>query len=195
MACACLQDLASELKLQNKLVRQRLGQLERDSLVSSVERKETSGNREIMQQYWRVDHKQALDAIKLRLHRMKKALEAAPVERVTHYVCEICEDDDGRNPTWDEHEVQELETPFVCPYCAGDLEEQTVDQDDAGGSVNISQRVQSQLKPLREDIRKTESLSLPAPRAEVPQKRGPMKDGDAGHLSGGILVTCTDIWF
>ena len=75
MACACLQDLASELKLQNKLVRQRLGQLERDSLVSSVERKETSGNREIMQQYWRVDHKQALDAIKLRLHRMKKALE------------------------------------------------------------------------------------------------------------------------
>ena len=169
-------------------MRRVLGQLERDSLVSSVERKETHGHREVMQQYFRVDHKQALDAVKLRLKRMKKALEAAPVERVTQYVCSICEDDDGRHPTWDEHDVQELETPFVCPHCGGDLEEEVVSQDDSGVSVNIGQRVHSQLMPLNESIRKTENFTLPAPRAQVPQKRGQLNAGEQQQagVHGGL---------
>ena len=85
------QDLATEMKLQHRMVRKVLSQLEHDNLLQSVERKETHGNREVLQQYWRVNHKMALDAIKLRLKRMENAMQEAPVERRTQYECRQCE--------------------------------------------------------------------------------------------------------
>jgi len=96
------QDLATELKLQHTFVRRCLAQLEKDCLVRSREVKETHGNREQNHQYWWVDHKQALDAIKLRMRRMRKKLEQEPAERKTEYVCETCVDDEDRHPSWDE---------------------------------------------------------------------------------------------
>jgi len=71
-------------------------QLETDNLVASVLRKETHGQREVQVQYWRVDHKIALDVIKLRLRRMEIVLAEAPVERVTKYTCNVCVDDEVR---------------------------------------------------------------------------------------------------
>jgi transcription initiation factor IIE alpha subunit len=126
------QDLAQQLNLQNKLVRRQLVQLENDNLVRSVERKEMHGNREVNVQYWHVDYKLAVDAVKLRLRRMKKALEEAPVQRTMQYVCNRCIDDDERHPTWDEFSVQELGTqlPFECPFCKEELDEEECNLDD-----------------------------------------------------------------
>eukprot|EP00960_Hanusia_phi_P023595 696012-Hanusia_phi.AAC.1 len=63
----------------------------------------------MMQQYWRIDYKLLIDAIKLRIHKMKKALHVMPVEAITRYVCNNCVDDDGNHPCWDEHDVQQLQ--------------------------------------------------------------------------------------
>jgi transcription initiation factor IIE alpha subunit len=134
------QDLAQQLNLQNKLVRRQLVQLENDNLVRSVERKEMHGNREVNVQYWHVDYKLAVDAVKLRLRRMKKALEEAPVQRTMQYVCNRCIDDDERHPTWDEFSVQELGTqlPFECPFCKEELDEEECNLDDQVLSLLLS---------------------------------------------------------
>jgi transcription initiation factor IIE alpha subunit len=85
------EEIAQQLQLPHKLVRRMLAHLSTDNLVRSMERKETHGNREVSQQYWRVDHKVALDSIKLRLRRMQNAMKAAPVELQTSYECKKCE--------------------------------------------------------------------------------------------------------
>ena len=86
-----IEDLAAQLQLQHKRVRRVLALLSTDNLIRSVERKETRGSREVSEQYWRVDHKVALDSIKLRLRRMENAMKAEPVELETSYECKICE--------------------------------------------------------------------------------------------------------
>jgi transcription initiation factor IIE alpha subunit len=179
------QDLATELKLQHTFVRRCLAQLEKDCLVRSREVKETHGNREQNHQYWWVDHKQALDAIKLRMRRMRKKLEQEPAERKTEYVCETCVDDEDRHPSWDEFEVQELPVPFECPHCQQDLEEKVQSMDDGGGSNDISKRLEKQLRPINDEISKTEEMTLPAPRANTAASRGAAKVGEPGHVPGG----------
>ena len=179
------QELATDLKLQSNLVRGRLAQLEKDCLVKSREVKETHGNREQNVQYWWVDHKLALDAIKLRLKRMRKKLEQEPAERKTEYVCESCEDDEGRHPAWDEFEVQELPVPFQCPHCGLDLEEKVQSMDDAGGSSTISKRLEKQLRPIKDELDKMEEMTLPAPRAATAASRLAAKAGEQGNVPGG----------
>jgi len=113
----------------------------------SFERTEPkAGGREVHQQYWRIDFKQFLDTVTLRIHRMKAALHQGQVERVTTYICMTCEDRDGNHPTWDELEAQKLmdldTMEFSCPQCANPLDEHVNDEASAG---DIMQRLQSQL--------------------------------------------------
>eukprot|EP00286_Rhodomonas_abbreviata_P008456 CAMPEP_0181324912 /NCGR_PEP_ID=MMETSP1101-20121128/20629_1 /TAXON_ID=46948 /ORGANISM="Rhodomonas abbreviata, Strain Caron Lab Isolate" /LENGTH=231 /DNA_ID=CAMNT_0023433153 /DNA_START=158 /DNA_END=850 /DNA_ORIENTATION=+ len=184
------EDLATELSLQHKVVRGVLGRLERECLVKSFERKETKGVKEIQQQYWRIDYKLFLDAVKLRIHKMKSGLHSAAVENVTLYVCETCEDEEGRHPSWDEYEVQEVLNNelqiFECPYCENELQAQSGNKSDEG-PADIHPRLQKQLKRLIEALNRTEEITLPAPRPEsmmLPPKTGPVKGGGDGANGG-----------
>ncbi|EKX48174.1 hypothetical protein GUITHDRAFT_106249 [Guillardia theta CCMP2712] len=144
------EDVAAEAKLQHKSVRRVLSKLEKNYLVKSFTRKETRGGKEMMQQYWRIDYKMLIDAIKLRIHRMKKALHVMPVEAITKYMCNNCTDDDGNHPCWDEHDVQQLQFGIEC----FEVEK----SNDHGGQADIHQRMQKQLSRLIDALKKSEEV-------------------------------------
>ncbi len=73
--------------------------------------------KEIQQQYWRIDYKLFIDAVKLRIHKMQHSLHKAKAERVTLYVCESCVDAEGRNPSYATLIPLPRRTPGVCFSC------------------------------------------------------------------------------
>jgi transcription initiation factor IIE alpha subunit len=182
------EDLSSELKLQNKIVRRALCQLERDNLVKSFQRKEMRGRSEIQQQYWRVDYKLMLDSTKLRIHAMKDGLQKAPPEKMTRHVCPTCTDEDGNHPFWDEFDVQALLDQdlmmFVCEHCQTELEEKSEVLESDKNHGNIHQRLQAQLQRLIEALKRTEMILLPAPLPEATAKIGLNRGGDGGGAAG-----------
>ena len=89
------EELAREMQLPIKLVQRVRKKLEDANLVHCEARQETRGNGRVQVQYYCVDHKRALDAIRLRLKRMENDMSDAPAQRQTQFVCPKCEGEDG----------------------------------------------------------------------------------------------------
>ncbi|KAM3194655.1 hypothetical protein ACQJBY_070975 [Aegilops geniculata] len=192
-------DLAASLRLQRKPLRRVLRYLEEDKIVSRDHRKEPAPAKPAagvaeegdekervklhVKSYCCLDYAQACDAVRYRMHRMRKKirdeLTADSRATVQHYLCPDC----GRRYSALDalRLLAEDFQSFRCEHCSGELvveKAATIATDEAGdggaddGSrarkrrrleklQDMQRRMEEQLEPLQAQIQRVEGLPAP----------------------------------
>ena len=115
--------------------------------------------RPISRTYYYVDFRQTIDAIKYRIYRVTKEVEALvqPTDEKKDYYCPRC------GSRWTQMEV--LDSPgvngFNCHKCGTSLERDDNNVGDGGGGHEVQSKLMKQLEPLLGLLPRIDEVVIP----------------------------------
>ncbi|KAI3926052.1 hypothetical protein MKW98_028188 [Papaver atlanticum] len=208
------EDLAKDLKMHNKKLRQILRFFEEEKLVARCHRKESAHRfsdaadghgkegKVHTRSYCCLDYSQIHDVVRYRHHRMKKKLKLDCRNTVQEYLCPGC---NRRYNALDAlHLISSTGEGFLCENCNGKL---VAEGDDLAAKKlrdMLKQKMKKQLKPLKEQLKNVKDLTCPEygtlqawearafmgdPKVEVELSDAGMKEEDVKPEVGGMNLT------
>lgn len=156
-------DLAGRMGLQLKELNKVMVVLENDKLVKVHRQNELKegAQRSVGRQYYYIDYQQFCNVVKWRVAEMRRRIDSTLRNELDNkgYICPQC------GKLFSPLEVDKLMDfaagTFICDICHGEL----VDNENAEsvrGSQDRMQRFNRQMRFIREGLRKTEDMVLPA---------------------------------